>query len=99
MAKTPYLTDLNERISFFSMLMICIFIDTIFLCIWVAIHWGVNKLVVVKLVLTGIDIYFVFSLQIIFGIATLIPILLYIYVDLRMFYLRGRKKVREVELE
>ena len=86
--------DLETELKVFAKWTISGLIDATFLVIWVFVQWLVSK-VVVNLQLSGIDIWTLSTFQLLFAISTLTPIVVYIYVDLRIMLLRAQRRIRD----
>lgn len=73
-------------------------LDVVFLAIWVGTQWLVNKFIA-NLELSGIDEWVLLNFQLLFAISTLVPPVIYIYVDTRIMLLRASRRIqREKEL-
>jgi len=80
-----------RRLRVFFIHVLSIAIDSLFLAVWALIqHWLLVLLD--HLSISGFDKWVRLILQLIFGIATLIPVLLYVYSDLKQIvrYYRGQ---------
>jgi hypothetical protein len=71
----------------------CVFVDGLFLCLWAAINFGVSLAVRNYFPSDGVDAIIGFVLQGLFGIATLAPIAIDIYRDLRVMWIRANRKI------
>lgn len=79
---------------------ICIAIDSLFLIFWILIQYLVDTYVVSKLGLRGIDSWMLLGFQWLFAVSTLIPVIVNIYVDLRIVLQRAQTRIaRETETE
>jgi hypothetical protein len=74
-----------------------IFIDGLFLCLWAALNYGVN-MAITHLRPDGFDAVISFVLQLLFGIATLAPIAIFIYRDIRIMWIRANRKIAASEI-
>jgi hypothetical protein len=88
----------SERIKSTLVFMISFLIDLGSLAFWVLIQWGANTLVFEKLDVIGVDRWILTSFIVIFGISTLIPIVIYIYVDVRTAMIRRQKSNVQAKL-
>lgn len=70
-------------------------IDSSYLAVWVVVQWAVNEFIINRLRLTGVDSWVLLVFQIIFAISTLIPIIVYIYVDIRIMIVRAQYAIRQ----
>ena len=76
---------------------ICIVIDAVYLCLWALVQCLV-KHIVDRLELSGIDQWVLRTFQVIFAVSTLVPVIIYIYVDIRVMIIRaGRQLRREIQ--
>ena len=89
-----FFNDLRKRITAFSKQIICILIDTIFLCFWIAIQYLLNEVLIPKLRISGLDQFVYVSFQIIFAVSTLTPVVLFIYKDLRIMFIRTKIEIK-----
>jgi hypothetical protein len=91
--------ELKAELRVFSIWVATSLIDSVFLAMWVAIQWLVNEKIIANLQLSGIDQWVLLAFQILFAFSTLAPVATYIYVDIRVMVLRGKKRLeREIEL-
>ena len=67
-------------------------IDSVFLIIWVVSQWGTNS-IISNLGLSGIDEWVLITFQILFAVSTLAPVIVYIYVDVRIMILRAQRRI------
>jgi hypothetical protein len=72
----------------------CISIDAVFLLLWAAVNFSVNA-GVHRLALDGADAIIGFVLQVLFGIATLVPVAIFIYRDASVMWVRAKKKITQ----
>lgn len=92
-------TQLNAQLKILSKWIISSLIDSGFLAIWVFLQWLVNTKLIANLELSGIDRWVRQVFEVLFAISTLAPVVIYIYVDIRVMLLRARKTIqREIEL-
>ena len=88
----PFFQDLSERLKSLTVWLASILIDAALLCAWLGVQHGVNLLL--KTVhLSEIDHRVLTAFQIILACATLLPILIYIYTDLRIVYIRAQERI------
>ena len=69
-------------------------LDGGFVALWVVIQWGVQN-VIARFPLSGLDSYLLRAFQWVFAATTLVPILVYICVDVTVMVLRARRLVRK----
>jgi hypothetical protein len=70
----------------------CVFVDALFLFLWASTNFVVNRLIK-WCQLEGSDSIVALVLQALFGIATLIPIAIFIYRDIRLMWIRTALKI------
>lgn len=71
----------------------CVLIDGLFLSLWAAINFSVNLAVRKYFPPDGADLVIGFVLQGLFGIATLAPIAIDIYRDIRIMLIRANERI------
>lgn len=67
-------------------------IDGVFLCLWAATNFGI-ALLLKQFHLEGLDAIIAIILQYLFGLSTLAPIVIFIYRDIRIMWIRAAAKV------
>jgi ABC-type transport system involved in Fe-S cluster assembly fused permease/ATPase subunit len=67
-------------------------IDSVFLIIWVFTQWLTNS-IINNLNLSNIDKWVLIIFQILFAASTLAPVIVYIYVDVRIMILRAQSRI------
>jgi len=82
--------DLSVNFRVYSVWTLSSIMDSTFLAAWVALQWIVNEYVIKNLGLRGVDYWMLLIFQVIFAISTLIPIIIYIYVDIRVMITRAQ---------
>jgi len=99
MNENDWWKDLKDRLKVFSIQAISSLIDSSFLALWVIVQWAVNEYVVNRLQLADIDKWVLSAFQVVFAVSTLAPIVVYIYVDIRVMVLRAQRRIRyEIKL-
>ncbi len=83
---------LKEQFNFFLVQLGSTLITGFFLALWVSIQYGVG-FVIQWLEPSGINQLMLWIFQGIFATTTLIPIIVYYYVDTRIIFLRAKKKI------
>jgi len=73
----------------------CVFIDGLFLCLWAATNFTVNLAVRTYFRPDGPDALIGYILQVLFGCATLAPIAIFTYRDIRVMWIRANQKIAE----
>ncbi len=91
--KTQTMKDIKE--SFLTSGSISLIIDVVLLVFWVLTQGVVARVVDSFLVLSGINQLILIVIQIMFGIATLIPIVTYILTDISISMSNGMKKIQK----
>ena len=71
-------------------------LDCLFLAFWVVVQWVVGSQIIERFRLKGLDEYMLLTFQIIFAVSTLIPILVYIAVDLYSIFLQAKRDIEDV---
>ncbi len=85
--------ELADQLKTFSIWIVSSIIDGIFLALWVLVQWAVNKFIE-NLELSGIDVWVFHGFQFLLAITTLAPVVLYVYRDVRVKWLRVQKIIR-----
>ena len=83
-----------ERFKEFIIQAMSIFIDCIFLCFWVFLQHLV-EIVIEKLQLSAIHHWTLIVLQVAFALASLFPVIIYIYKDIYIMVIRTQRKIEE----
>jgi hypothetical protein len=86
--------DLKERLEVFVTQAASSLIDSGFLALWVIVQWAMNEYVVNRLKLSGIDKWVLLAFQVVFALSTLAPVVMYIYVDIRVMILKAQRRIR-----
>ena len=94
MRRSKKWAELGDSLSLYAVWAVSSLVDSAFLALWVTVQWGVNKLVVTPLGLTGIDKLILIVFQILFAVSTLAPVGITIYRDIRIMLLRTNRKIR-----
>ena len=98
MKTDPTWKDLFREIRVYAIWSIAGLIDALFLTFWIVVQWLMSNYVIDNYLLSGIDKFVLSIFQIVFAITTLTPIIIYIYSDLSIMFIRARRKVRrEIE--
>jgi hypothetical protein len=82
----------RNHFNFFLLQIVSILITGIFLALWAAIQYGVNYLINL-LQPTGVDQVILLIFQGVFGVTTLIPIVMYYYIDTRVSWIRAKRRI------
>lgn len=82
------------EIKVFTRWAISSLLDGAFIALWVVIQWGAQQ-IIENFPLSGIDTWVLRVFQVVFAITTLAPILIYIYVDIMVMFIRARRRVRD----
>ena len=94
MADTYQWRELLEQLKTFTIWLVSSIIDGLFVALWVAIQWLVG-LTLNRLELSGIDSWVLRGCQILLAITTLVPVGLYVYVDIRIKWLRAQERIQQ----
>lgn len=86
---------LAEKLKTVTTWMGSIILDTLFLALWILLQWGVEKLIGLFPVHSIIDLILLITLQILFSIATLVPVVLYIWGDLTIMYYQVVSRIEQ----
>jgi hypothetical protein len=70
----------------------CICLDGLFLCLWALLNYCVN-IAITYLRPEGVDIAICVALQSLFGVATLVPIAIFMHRDIRIMWNRANQKI------
>jgi len=90
--------ELGNQIQVFMQWSISSIIDSAFLALWVLLQWLLDVKVIQEYKLSSIDFWILFTFQIIFAVSTVIPVIIFIYTDIRIMLLRARRRIqREIE--
>ena len=93
--KYALLDDLKSKAGRLGIQIASIVVDSIFLSLWVAIQYSVDRFIVKKLGLSGVDQWMLITFQVIFALATLAPVIIYVYVDIRVMIIRAGRQIRQ----
>ena len=85
--------DLIGELKVFSIWIVSSLIDVGFLALWVSVQWIVNENVIKTFTFSGIDRWILLAFQVIFALSTLAPIVVYIYVDIRVMLLGAQRRI------
>ncbi len=86
--------DLKARLKVFGLEAASGLMDSGFLAIWVILQWAVTECVVKRFELSGVDKWMLSAFQVVFAISTLVPIVVYVYLDIRLMVLRAQRRIR-----
>lgn len=87
--------DLINQLRFFLFSIIASLIDTLFLVFWVILQWLVDINIISKYQLSGIDSWVLIMFQVLFAIATLVPVSIFYYGDIRVMLIRTKKRIQK----
>lgn len=87
--------ELVEDLKIFCIWSISSLADAAFLVVWALVQWLVNDRAIARFQLSGIDRLVLEAFQLLFAVSTLTPVAIYIYVDIRVMFLRARRRIRE----
>lgn len=86
--------ELGAELGVFVRWAISVLFDSVFLVIWVFVQWATQR-IIAGLQLSGIDVWVFNSFQILFAFSTVIPIVVYVYVDIRIMLLRAQSRIQQ----
>ena len=86
--------DLFRELKVFTIWAVSGLIDSSFLALWVFVQWLVDQKVITKFQLSGTDQWVFSAFQILFAVSTLAPVVIYIYVDLRVMLIHAQKRIK-----
>lgn len=90
---TPLSKKILTVFEFFYLQAIVILITSVFLVIWLAAQWGVAQAINWFELTAILDQLVLTTFQTIFAVTTLIPVIVYFYVDTRLIIIRAQKKI------
>jgi hypothetical protein len=79
----------KERIA----VSLALVMDTIFLIFWALVQWITSKFFE-NFKLTGIDQILLTTFQVIFSLSTIVPVVIYIWTDIRIVFIRAQGKIQ-----
>lgn len=85
--------DLWDRLAAFVISGACIFIDGLFMALWVLVQWVVSEYVVKPIQPYGIHWLSLLVFQVVLGISTLAVVLVYTYEDISVMIIRAHRRV------
>jgi len=86
--------NLRSNFNVYLRWVLASFIDAIFISLWIITQWIVNTYVIKRLELSGIDQWQLNTFQLLFAIATLIPIASYVIKDSAVIIIRTWRAIR-----
>ncbi len=92
MAKGEATAKLLSRAKGLGLQLAAVIVDAIFLCLWVLVQFVVD-IVISWLELSEIGTWVLLVFQGIFAFATLIPVLVWLYVDIRVIIIRAAQRI------
>ena len=87
--------DLWKNAQIFAYWALAALIDGVFLVIWLGIQWFVSWVISYIPKPEGIDMVVFTAFQIIFAVGTLIPVLIWMYGDIRVMWIRIQKAIEK----
>lgn len=85
--------DLSRQLKASTIRVLSGLIDSGFLVLWVMIQWTVNALIK-RFQLSGFDSWMFIIFQILFSISTLIPVIIHMYRETVVMWLRAQGHIR-----
>lgn len=89
-----YFNTIKERALFFLTLAISGLINALFVVLWVVVQSYASQ-VVASFTLQGAGAYILLAFQIVFPVATLIPVVMYVYSDIVIMWHRTQERIRQ----
>ncbi|MGB0387321.1 MAG: hypothetical protein ACPGWR_21080 [Ardenticatenaceae bacterium] len=89
-----YFDNLKERALFFLTLAISGLINALFVVLWVVVQSYASQ-IVATFTLEGTGAYILLAFQIIFPVATLIPVVMHVYSDIIIMWHRTQERIRQ----
>jgi hypothetical protein len=89
--------NLTSRLTLFAVWIASILIDSVFLLAWLVAQWPVEK--AAKLVTTSFHQLVFHAFEITFAISTLVVVLLYVYMDVRVMILQMQSEIESQRKE
>jgi len=87
--------ELGGQIQVFFQWGISSIIDSAFLAFWVFLQWFIDVKVIQTYKLSNIDNWVLLAFQIIFAVSTVIPVIIFIYTDIRVMFLRAKRRIQK----
>lgn len=87
--------EIKRKIKTIIQWIVSSFLDAVFLVCWIVIQWFVNQKIIANLNLSGIDEWMLITFQVLFSIATLIPVIAYIGIDVCKVILRSWAQIQQ----
>ena len=84
----------SERSRVLATWVVSLICDSIFIAVWVLLNWGLDAQVVERLELKGVDHTILMWLKYLFGISTLIVVIIFIAEDLVTVAAQAYSRVR-----
>lgn len=89
----PDWKDLTRSLKVFTIWGLSGIVDSSYLILWVIIQWISNNLII-QFQLTGIDSWVLSAFQILFAISTLLPIIIFIGLDISIMFLQAKRRIK-----
>jgi len=87
--------ELGRQIQIFIQWSISSAIDAAFLALWVFFQWLLDVKIIQEYKISNIDLWVLLSFQIIFAISTVIPVMIFIYTDIRIMFIRAKRRIQQ----
>jgi hypothetical protein len=91
------MSELKIRVIAFLVQIAAVLIDSMFLALWLLIHWWLEHHVVNLFRVEGVHVYAMSAFQVIFALATLFPIAAFVVFDMYSIYKKTKRAMAEVE--
>ena len=85
--------EIRAKLAAFTCQILSVLIDIFFLAAWLVIHWAFKNYILPAFHVGGVHKYLLDLFEIVFLIATLFPVVMYIVVDLYTIYAKARKAI------
>lgn len=90
------LEPIKNRVQELGKQIACVILDSTFLSIWVLVQYIVNHLIIDKYELSSIlNKWVLMAFELIFALSTLLPIIIYTYLDIVIIIKRARRYFNE----
>ncbi len=95
MGEVDWSGDLRRRFKNLGVQVASVVVDGLFLALWAAVQYAVNRFIEWLELSSAIDQWVLFTLQVIFAVSTLAPVLIFLFKDIAIMAVRARDEVKE----
>ena len=88
------LSHAKDRGKVLGILIVSLVYDAVFIAAWVLVNWSVEAHVIEPLALQGVDHWILSVLRLVFGLATLVCVLVFVVEDLATIFLQAYARVK-----